>query len=290
MSAPLLRIGLPVYNGERFLAHTLDSLLCQTFENFELYISDNGSTDATESICRHYCKLDSRIAYIRHGSNRGAAFNWNFVVAGCQSKWFKWASSNDYCAPEFLASCIEVLIANTDVALCYTRTHLVDSEGRLIEIDSQDFSAMEESPSARFLKLMDHGGRNNAQAGVIRFDSLRKTRLERSYPHGDKVLMAELAAQGKFWLIDTPLFYRRFDSGTSSVSSLTADGLREYITPATEGNSVRFDYWSRQIDFLFSAFRSVRGWRRFPLLMQVLRRIFGRRRALLEELRDARFR
>lgn len=288
MPAPPLRIGLPVYNGERYLAHTLDSLLGQTFAQFELYISDNGSTDATEAICRQYCKLDSRVQYVRHQSNRGAAFNWNFVAKGCQSTWFKWASSNDYYAPEFLARCIDVLSAHDDVALCYTRTHLVDSHDRLIEVDSHDFPAMEENPAVRFLKLMDHPGRNNAQAGVIRLESLRKTRFERSYPHGDKVLMAELAAHGKYWLVDAPLFYRRFDVGTSSVQSLTADGLREYISPSTNGNSARLDLWSKQIDFFWSALRSVRGWPKFPLLMHVLRRIYWSRRDLLLELRRSR--
>jgi glycosyltransferase involved in cell wall biosynthesis len=56
-----LSIGLPVYNGEKFLEKCLDSLLAQTFSDFELIISDNASTDNTEAICRTYAAQDQRI-------------------------------------------------------------------------------------------------------------------------------------------------------------------------------------------------------------------------------------
>ena len=72
MSAvPRLSIGLPVYNGENFLAESIESLLGQSYEDFELIISDNASTDGTEDICRSYAQQDSRIRYIRQPHNIG---------------------------------------------------------------------------------------------------------------------------------------------------------------------------------------------------------------------------
>jgi glycosyltransferase involved in cell wall biosynthesis len=78
--ASRLSIGLPVYNGEKYLAESVDSLLGQTFEDFELIISDNASTDSTAGICRRYAKQDSRIRYIRQPRNIGLAANHNFVI------------------------------------------------------------------------------------------------------------------------------------------------------------------------------------------------------------------
>ena len=72
MSAlPRLSIGLPVYNGENYLAESLEALLGQTYEDFELIISDNASTDGTADICQRYGKQDSRIRYIRQPRNIG---------------------------------------------------------------------------------------------------------------------------------------------------------------------------------------------------------------------------
>ena len=79
---PRVTIGLPVYNGENYLAEAIDSILGQTFTDFELVISDNASTDRTEEICRKYADQNQRIRYFRHDRNRGASPNYNFTVEG----------------------------------------------------------------------------------------------------------------------------------------------------------------------------------------------------------------
>jgi glycosyltransferase involved in cell wall biosynthesis len=77
---PTVSFGVPVYNGHRHLRETLDSLLAQTYSDFELIISDNASTDATPDICQEYASRDSRIQYHRQTENVGAPENWNFVA------------------------------------------------------------------------------------------------------------------------------------------------------------------------------------------------------------------
>ena len=85
-----LSIGLPVFNGEKFLQKCLDSLLEQTFENFEIIISDNASTDTTQNICQKYSEKDKRIRYIRQEKNIGLLPNFNFVLEQSNNKFFMW--------------------------------------------------------------------------------------------------------------------------------------------------------------------------------------------------------
>ncbi len=268
---PRLSIGLPVYNGQRFLAYTLENLLNQTFADFELVVADNASTDGTKDIVDAFSAHDKRIRYVRHNENRGAVFNWNYVVHQARGEYFKWASSNDYYAPDFLEKCIAVLDERDDVVLCYTRTNLVDEDQGTIGVYEGDFSATDESAGKRFIRLMSNGGKNNAQAGVIRTKSLRSTRLEPAYPHGDKVLMAELALHGKYWLIDEPLFYRRDGKGTSSIDNLNTEELQTFLAP--QSASHRLPYWRRQLGFVMA---SVRSSEPLPARMGLMLRVFQR--------------
>src|SRR5689334_17075101 len=99
-SRPLLSIGLFVYNGERFIEKALDSILSQTFRDFELIISDNASTDHTGDICQAYAKRDDRIRYYRNQKNMGAGWNVRRVCELATGKYFKWAAADDMLEPD----------------------------------------------------------------------------------------------------------------------------------------------------------------------------------------------
>jgi glycosyltransferase involved in cell wall biosynthesis len=99
---PLVSIGLPVFNGGGFLRRALDSLLAQSFTNFELIISDNASTDKTREICEEYAARDARLRYIRQERNLGGLENFNFVLREAHSRYFMWAAVDDQWAPEFI--------------------------------------------------------------------------------------------------------------------------------------------------------------------------------------------
>ena len=96
---PTVSIGMPVYNGVPFLNEALDSILAQTYRDFELVISDNASTDETESICRAYAASDPRIRYYRQQENLGAMPNFNRVCELSRGQYFKWAACDDVCSP-----------------------------------------------------------------------------------------------------------------------------------------------------------------------------------------------
>src|SRR5262245_60272429 len=123
---PRVSIGLPVYNGARYLAEALDSLLVQTYENFELIICDNASTDHTEEICRAYANQDKRILYIRNKTNIGASRNYMHTFERASTEYFRWATYDDTSDPDLLTRCIEVLDQESTVVLAYPRTVLIN--------------------------------------------------------------------------------------------------------------------------------------------------------------------
>ena len=128
-AGPRLSIGLPVYNGENYLAESLDALLGQTYEDFELIISDNASTDGTADICHSYAKQDSRIRYIRQRQNIGCAPNHNYLVDEARGELFKWASDDDLYARDMIRLCVEALDEKPDVVLAHPWTAFIDSSG-----------------------------------------------------------------------------------------------------------------------------------------------------------------
>lgn len=133
MSKPKLSIGLPVYNGERYLRQTLDSLLGQEFQDLELIISDNGSSDGTASICEAYAKADKRVRYYRSNTNQGATWNYRRVLDLAEGTYFKWAAYDDECLPAMLRRCVEVMDnADESVVLVYPWFEFIDESGSVI--------------------------------------------------------------------------------------------------------------------------------------------------------------
>ena len=130
---PLITIGLPVFNAERFLADAFDSILAQTYSGFRLVVSDNGSTDTTAKIVESYANQDQRIEFIRNDYNRGATWNFNRVFAECRTRYFKWAAADDMLAPTLLERSLEMLENSpATVVLVYPQTLLIDASGETV--------------------------------------------------------------------------------------------------------------------------------------------------------------
>lgn len=220
---PFASIGVPVFNGERHLAHTLTALLDQAYPNFEVVVSDNASTDDTRAICEDFARRDARLRYIRQPVNIGAPRNWNAVALEARGQYFKWSSASDLVPPHALARCVEVLQSDPAAVLCYGKTQLIDEHERpLDDDDDSDIDVSDDRPSARFARVCTGFRRNNAQCGVFRTETLKRTRLDRLYPSGDMSLMEELALYGKFRLVPEVLLLRRGsrDNFTAMLSPL----------------------------------------------------------------------
>ncbi len=251
---PLVSIGVPVFNGERFLERALDSLLDQTFSDFELIISDNASNDATQEICEAYVRRDRRVRYIRQISNIGAPRNWNVLVHEARGIFFKWASANDYCSPRMLQECVNVMKADPGVVLCYGRTQLVDENEQPLEVYERDISFDEDRPSKRFASVCAQLRLNNAQCGMFRLDVLRLTRLDRLYPSGDKALIAEIALYGRLKVIPEVLLFRR-QSRSTFTAMLTLLERQKVYDPEAKA-PMKFIVGRRILDNLASISRA----------------------------------
>ncbi|MFF9066712.1 glycosyltransferase family 2 protein [Streptomyces sp. NPDC014891] len=205
---PRLGIGLPVYNGEEYLAEALDALLGQTFEDFELVISDNASTDGTRDICRKYAARDSRIRYIRLTRNIGAAPNHNYVFTQCRGELFKWASHDDLYARDLLRRCVDALDERPEVILAHADQAVIDGDGR-VKVP-YDYTLATASPRApeRFRSMLFEPGGDDFY-GVMRADVLRRVRPHDSYHHADRTFVSEIGLHGPFHQVPELLYFRR---------------------------------------------------------------------------------
>jgi glycosyltransferase involved in cell wall biosynthesis len=208
VEAPRLSIGLPVYNGERYLAEALDALLAQSFTDFELIISDNASTDRTEEICRRYLARDQRIRYFRQPVNLGAVPNHNLVARQARGEYFKWASHDDLYAHNLLLRCVEALDANPAVVLCHAWEAFIDADGAIVDRVQYGLATDSHSAPERFKDLLFVQGGDDFY-GVIRTDVLRRTPLHGTYHHAERTLVTELGLYGPFHQVPEVLYFRR---------------------------------------------------------------------------------
>lgn len=212
---PQVSLGLPVYNGENFITEAIESILAQTFTDFELIITDNVSTDRTRQICESYAALDPRISYFRNEENVGAASNFIRAFELSSGKYFKWVAHDDVIAPEFLERCVAILDQYSSVVLCFTNVIIINEEGEQIDKYDINLNTYVLDPGERFRSLIIDWHMCFDVFGLIRADALRQTEIMGNYGHGDGVLLAHLGLIGKFYRIPEYLFFSRRHSEQS---------------------------------------------------------------------------
>lgn len=236
---PKISIGLPVYNGERYLSEAIDSILAQTFTDFELIISDNGSTDRTAEICRHHAAGDSRIRLELNAHNRGAAWNYNHVFSLARGDFFKWSSHDDVIAPTHLQRCIETFADRPEAVLCYPQTLLIDEQGCNPTFYPDGLHLVSVDPVERLERFLFRPRKKcNPVLGLIRKEVLARTGLIGSYNASDQVLLAHLAMLGPFFEIPDQLMFRREHPGASLRANATAREVAAWFNPARRGRVV----------------------------------------------------
>ncbi|OGQ92972.1 MAG: hypothetical protein A2253_08325 [Deltaproteobacteria bacterium RIFOXYA2_FULL_55_11] len=208
---PLVSIGMPVYNAEKYIRQALDSLVAQDYENFELIISDNASTDRTQEICLEYAARDKRIRYYRNETNLGAVKNFNRVFELSRGKYFMWASHDDLWDATYVRKCVDVLEHDPSLVLCCTSLRFIEESGSFLDIpydnyDNPDMSSLNVRERMHILASR-HGW--YAIYGLVRSDVLRKTSLFRTSYGADVILLMELCLIGPFFKVPEVLFYYR---------------------------------------------------------------------------------
>lgn len=235
MSTPPLTVGLPVYNGDRYLSEALESILGQTFGDFRLVVSDNGSTDATAAICRDYASRDPRVEYFRHDVNRGAAWNYNNVFAQCDTPYFRWAAADDLFAPTAFERCGEVMAeAPQSVVLCYPKTLVIDGQGAVVGPYEDNLDLRSPKPHARIGRIVRFMVQGNPIFGLVRSDALRSTRGHGSFPGADWVLMLEITLRGEVWELPERLFLRRRHEAISRTPNISSAEYTAFLDPTSK--------------------------------------------------------
>lgn len=131
---PAVSIGVPVYNGARFLGRALDSLLSQQRVSLEILVSDNASTDTTREIADAYAARDARVRVSRSASNLGVEANFARVLAAASGTYFMWAACDDWWAPDFLSRLVAALDNRPEAAVAMSAVERVDESGQLIDV------------------------------------------------------------------------------------------------------------------------------------------------------------
>jgi glycosyltransferase involved in cell wall biosynthesis len=249
---PVVTIGVPVYNGERYLAQCLDSLLAQTFRDFILLISDNASTDGTAQICQRYARQDPRVHYHRQQTNIGMYPNLNFLLRSARTRYVKLANADDFWVPAMLGEALAALERDPAVVLCHPRTVLVDANGAEIRRYDRHLNLVDDDPVARFERVLMELGLVNQLMGVIRVDAVRSALPLMSHTRADRVFLAELSLYGKILEIPDYHYFRRFHKTSSSWDRASeAHQIERVFSEGTQ--RIRFEAWK----YHFGLFRRV---------------------------------
>lgn len=249
-----ISIGLPVFNGEKFLRKRIDSILNQTYSNFELIISDNASTDKTRLICEEYTRKDSRIKYFRQKKNMGATWNWNFVLKQAKCRYFFWAMVDDLINAQFLEKNLEFLLTKSNYVASVSKLELFGEETDYVKINSYDgifkknwkkirrhfrktnissFTGIYEKKIKDYLKK---DKLNVCTFAIFKTNVLRKCLIDKKFVGNDKAMILKVLKYGDINVIDQILMYK-YDGGTStSIINFARkfnDGIFEIVFPSS---------------------------------------------------------
>jgi glycosyltransferase involved in cell wall biosynthesis len=266
INKPRVSIGMPVFNSEEYIEEAFDSILNQTFPDFELIVSDNASTDRTQQICLDYAFKDSRVRYYRNKKNLGAPTNYNRVFELSSSEFFKWAAYDDVLAPDFLKKCVAVLDKDQSIVGCYCETGRIDKDGNFLGYYNEDSlrNISSKKPHQRFRALLDMYYITTPFHGVYRRSLFAQTQRHGSYIGADRNLVAELSLLGRIYKIpETLFFWREHASSYTSifygrVRENTLDRILKEMSWWSKEGGTYFPHWKNCVEY----FRSVK---RIPL-------------------------
>lgn len=250
---PRVGVGMPVYNGENYVEDAIESILDQTFEDFELLICDNASTDATEEICRNYAKKDERVRYVRNRWNVGGGPNASRVMQLSRGEFFKLMNHDDVCRPTFLERCVAELDEHPEAVAAYPMTIDIDEHGTVVREFAPRPEFESPDPVIRAWEALRFGEEPMAHFGVVRASVLSKTGLMKSVPSADLVLMAELALHGPIREVGEPLLLHREHPGRAAKAAGRGHRSMAWWDPS-KMRTFSFPYW-RMVGSLASGIR-----------------------------------
>jgi len=232
-----ISIGMPIFNSDQSLQQALDSLLSQTFSNFELIISDNASDDSTSLICKKYEKIDNRIKYIRQEKNIGPTNNFIFVLEQAKNNFFMWAAADDIWEPTFIEKNIKILESNKNIIgsisdYDFFGDYIPDmyqsnSEGTIWRHLIDHAPSFDSPYSEKISFYLRYGGGMHIYS-IFNTDVLRKSIVNQHHIEWDQTVVLRTLKYGDLYVLDEILMHRSASGGTS-VSSIIKRWLKQKI-------------------------------------------------------------
>ena len=193
-SLPLVSVGLPTFNRASSLTKAVNSVLQQTYPNIQLIISDNASTDETQSICEKFSQDDQRVTYIRQKANLGAANNFTEVLRQSTGEYFMWLGDDDWIDPSYISECIKELIEHSDYSLVAGKP--LSYVKRKLAYEDIALNLMHEDGRNRLLSYYKQVGENGVFYGLMRRNQISKIPMSNTMG-GDWLMIGSLAFLGK---------------------------------------------------------------------------------------------
>jgi len=255
-SPPVVSLGMPVYNGERFVEQAILSVIAQSLKSFELIICDNASTDGTEQICRALAASDPRVRYVRNEQNLGAHPNYNKTFSLARGRYFKWVAHDDALHPDYLERCVARLEAIPSWVLCQTDFEYIDESGATLGVEESAVAGSEAAdPVRRFAALALQPHTCYDVMGVFRHSMLSRSMLLPSFHGADRALLAQLALMGPFGHIAEPLLRIR-DHANRYTRARTRPAERAQWHDTRHSSRFSFPCWRLYATYWQTALRS----------------------------------
>lgn len=201
---PKVSIGIPVFNGAKTLAKTIESAINQNYTNLEIIISDNCSTDGTQAIAEAYKSRDSRIKYIRQEKNYGMTANFSKVFEYATGEFFMWAAHDDQHDPAFISKCLPILLRDPEAGLCVPRTQAY-FRGEVTWVSSMKTFTRIRSRAKLYEETLKHFPAVGMY-GLYRSSRVAKTQLWRNFTGADLVFVQDLVLHGNIAICEDILF------------------------------------------------------------------------------------
>jgi len=128
----LVSVIIPVYNREQLIVHAIESVLAQSYQNWELIISDNKSTDRTLAVIQRYAAGDARIKIIVNASNVGPVANWEIAVRASRGEFVKFLFSDDWLEANYLEESLKAIQQNNDIAYVFSPAAIVFEDRQVL--------------------------------------------------------------------------------------------------------------------------------------------------------------
>ncbi len=233
MDTPCVSVGLPIYNAERNLRRAVASILAQDWEDLELVLCDNASTDGTAALCAELQAADRRVQYFRNERNIGVNPNHDRVFHLSRGRYFLWMADDVEMLPGMIRRCVSELEARgRATVLVHPRCEVVENGVALPLAEQGSVACADRRPHRRLAAVVRWINRVNQLYGVMRRDVLAQTRLTGLYPSSDYVLLAELAMLGEIRELPEVLLRRRVDAGRGSAAVYGRKrAWREWLAP-----------------------------------------------------------